>query len=219
MVATSIAVLPPPIAATVLPSRFNSPDFPAAERKSIAFHRPSISPFPPPMLMELGRPIPIKTASNPSSMILSRLKPGLNSLPSRKIIRSFGTSVKIAEISLLRELLCLSAGMTDTTMPPNSVPASKIVTVCPASRSFAAQESPAGPAPITAMFFPVLSFGIRSFDQPFLLACSARYLCISAIGRGPSPINFCRQWPSHCCSTGHSQAQTSGKIFASLSVS
>ena len=170
-------------------------------------------------LTDFARPIPIKTASKPCFIIVSRLKPAFNSFPRRKIILSLGTSANIAAISLFSESPCLSDGITDSIIPPNSLLLSNIVTVCPASSNFAAQARPAGPAPIIAMFFPLAFLGIRNFDQPFLSACSARYLCISAIGRGASPIKACRQLPSHCCSTGQSQAQISGNILFSLSTS
>src|SRR5438270_142516 len=101
--------------------------------------------------------------------------------------------------------------------PPPLLSFSKTVTSTPSLASKCAQESPAGPAPMMATFFPV--DGLRENSCHFsLMALSVAYRCSLAMGIGSSCIKLYTQLPSHNFSTGQTLEQPPPNMFDSKMV-
>ena len=94
--------------------------------------------------------------------------------------------------------------------PPTLSSLSYTVTLCPRLLSWSAVASPAGPEPITATVFPVLTAGAFAFAYPFSYAFSI-IRCSLALTDTGSPFNPQVHAFSH--NAGQTREVNSGKLF------
>ena len=94
--------------------------------------------------------------------------------------------------------------------PPTLSLLSNTVTLCPLVLSWSATARPAGPDPITAIFFPVLTAGGLAAAQPFAYAFSIIASSFSLVHTG-SPLSPHVHAFSH--NAGHTRLVNSGKLL------
>ena len=92
---------------------------------------------------------------------------------------------------------------------------SNTVTRCPALFNRSAAESPAGPEPITATFFPVLVLGGFAVTKPSSNACSTVAHSFSRIVTDSLCISSTHDF-SH--GAGHTRPVNSGKLFEECNI-
>src|SRR3989338_3026063 len=108
----------------------------------------------------------------------------------------------------------LKSGMPYLKIPPILSSRSNITTLWPALFNWSAHAKPAGPEPITAICFPVRTFGRKGLTKPSLKAFSIIASSFSRIVTGSSLIPKTQEC-SHMA--GHILPVISGKLFVAFS--
>ena len=104
----------------------------------------------------------------------------------------------------------MNSGIPNESKPPITESLSKTFTLCPALFNCCAAARPAGPDPITAIVFPVLSFGGLAVIQPSEKAFSTIVFSINSIATG-SELIFSVHAASH--GAGQILPVNSGKLL------
>ena len=107
-------------------------------------------------------------------------------------------------------LLSLKSGIPYRSSPPTLSSISNTVTECPALFNTSAVDNPAGPEPMTAIFFPVLCVGICSTTCPISKAFSTIEHSFSRIVTASSCMASTHDF-SH--GAGQTLPVNSGKLF------